>query len=321
MTQGMCTGALEWVTERTACICLPGQRLPVWFLDEHNVLLFDSGLAKNHRHALTQCLTEHNLTPRAILTSHAHVDHTGNHAYLRERYGASLWMTSLDAELSRTPEALMLLFPNLGRRNVQHTASSMLLQCDRVIPLSETRLLVEGESIGILPLPGHSPGHVGFVLPDGTAYLGDLLLSERLLARIRHPFALCLATDIDSKCRALEMNYPVAIIAHDEICRNIPALAKCNLQVLQKRLQELLEWIHPMDTLTDVIHRIHDSLSERHSPDSLMVRNATLKMMVSFLVDVECIRPTEYRGAIHLLPTGKPLSLRGVEPTETGVVL
>lgn len=298
---------LERITEQAACIRLPGQRLAVWFLDERNIILFDSGLAEA-RQLLTDCLEENGLCPRALVTSHAHIDHTGNHRYLQERFGTRIWMTGLDRRLSSSPEALMLLFPNFGRRSLMATASSMLCRCEERIPFEEGELTVEGVTVGVIPLPGHTPCHVGFLLPDGTAYLGDLLMSRRILERTRFPFSLCWITDIQSKRRALQMEFPHAVLAHNEVCRDVPALARDNLTLLRQRLQELLDEIRPMDTVSDIIRRLYDGQEERrHSGYELVVIDSGIRYMIYGLADLGCLALEEQMGTACFVPTGEPV--------------
>lgn len=297
------------VTERTGCIQLPGQLIPIWYLDEHNILLFDSGMASTHQIPLLDCLSKHRLTPRGILTSHAHVDHSGNHAFLQKRFSAQIWMSTLDAALSHSPEALMLLYPNMGRNDLLQHASEMLTPCNHLIAPDMDYIVVEGETIQVLPLPGHTPGHIGFVLPDGVAYLGDLLLSQSALHHMQFPFSLCWSTDIVSKQRALHLPYTTSIIAHNEVCHDLPALVNYNLSFLYRTMCHLLNLIQPMDTLVDVLHRLYANRSHKSHPSLWSVLEVTLRAYLSYLVDVDCLELTQHQGAIHVLPTGSQVPI------------
>ena len=62
--------------------------LPVYKLNDRDVVLIDTGYAKLDRAGLTALIDGSGWRLRAILCSHAHFDHTGNVRYLQERYGA-----------------------------------------------------------------------------------------------------------------------------------------------------------------------------------------------------------------------------------------
>lgn len=63
----------------------------------------------------------------------------------------------------------------------------MLLRADRVFSALDTAVEVDGRSFGLIPLPGHTPGHTGIVTPDNVLYVGDAVLSRRILQAAKLP--------------------------------------------------------------------------------------------------------------------------------------
>ena len=78
--------------------------LPVYKLNDRDVVLIDTGYAKLDRAGLTALIDGSGWRLRAILCSHAHFDHTGNVRYLQERYGAPAAISLIEAGISVNPD-------------------------------------------------------------------------------------------------------------------------------------------------------------------------------------------------------------------------
>ena len=120
---------------------------------------------------------------RLIFISHGHFDHYGNAAELRERTGAKIAVSRLDAPELRN-----------GRSAVQYVRSGGILGkmfmpfCWILWKTRKTRpdiLLEDGDPLAeygldatVLHLPGHTKGHCGLYLAGRYAFVGDELLVQ-----------------------------------------------------------------------------------------------------------------------------------------------
>lgn len=157
---------------RTGMLKLRCNCLPVYELDKKEWVLMDSGSACD-REELKGFLEEEGVWVRAVLTSHAHFDHVGNHQFLRERYGARLWMAVLDAGMTKDFTALKSCFYSLSSGKIRELYPEMQVRADELLLPGQERVSVFGEGFGIMELSGHSASHLGFSTPDGIWYLGD----------------------------------------------------------------------------------------------------------------------------------------------------
>jgi hydroxyacylglutathione hydrolase len=109
-------------------------------------------------------IEELGLTPEIILNTHGHIDHIGAVPDLRERYGIPFAIHPGDAFLLRNVEEQAALFGLSGYRDPV---------VDRELVPGET-VEAAGLRFEVVLTPGHSPGHVTFLV-DGMAFGGDCL--------------------------------------------------------------------------------------------------------------------------------------------------
>jgi hydroxyacylglutathione hydrolase len=150
-------------------------------------VLIDTGFA-NARAALDRALENAGCRPgnlALILITHGDGDHTGNCAYLREKFGSKIAAHRLEAAALESGDGTL----SRKRNRFQRITDKMLLTL--MSPLFNTGkpdkcrpdlFLDDGFDLGlygweaaVLHLPGHSPGSVGFLSAGGDLFCGDLL--------------------------------------------------------------------------------------------------------------------------------------------------
>ena len=141
---------------------------------------------------------------RAVLLTHAHPDHTGTVAAARQA-GADVWVHQLDAAglaggarvAQRLAKPERSLLPYLIRRPATLRAIAYAgrmggfkgskVADPRTIDGSRPLADVPGRPRAI-PLPGHTPGSVGYLFPDrGLLFTGDALVTYDSLTGYHGP--------------------------------------------------------------------------------------------------------------------------------------
>ena len=142
--------------------------------ETHEAILVDPG---EEGERLLQAVDAEGATLKGIWLTHAHFDHIGAVAHIQRERPVPVWLHPLDRPLYD---------------NATHTASRFGLSVEQ--PDAPDHELAEGDvmtlgahSFSVIHVPGHSPGHVGF-LGEGVLFGGDTLFAGSV-GRTDLPFA------------------------------------------------------------------------------------------------------------------------------------
>ena len=134
--------------------------------DRDDCLLVDPG---SRSHEVVGMLHKKGVTPAAILLTHGHVDHIeGNWALRRQWPDLPIFIGARDAPLLTDP--VLNLSAKSGKPVMSPPADRLLAEPDRVE--------AAGLELDVLDIPGHSPGHIVYVLRSESPFLvlgGDVL--------------------------------------------------------------------------------------------------------------------------------------------------
>lgn len=277
---------MEQVLGDTWMLETPNSCIPVFRLGPKQLILMDSGQSGDDLKELLAFLHREQLMVRAVLTSHAHIDHTGGHRALRELYGAELIASVFNAAVLENSLGLRAYFYEDTYHEALRHHEQMGARVDRLILPGQRSICIDGAAFQILDLPGHSPEHLGFVTPDGIAYLADLLLSRDQFPTAKLPYTTCCELDFSSKRRAMNMDYPGYLLAHRGYEVQISELAAENLSLWEEKLRLILSQLEEERTLAACIAAVAKEL--HLGGKSRFVRMAvgrSVRAMVQYLVD------------------------------------
>ena len=121
---------------------------------------------------IADLLARHDLTPVALLLSHAHVDHIGGAGSVADGHTVSAYLHPDDAWLAADPlTQLRTLWGTVPPGDYDQPARYHDLFHGQSLALG-------GVDVEVLHTPGHTPGHCSFHVPsEGALFSGDHLFA------------------------------------------------------------------------------------------------------------------------------------------------
>lgn len=143
-------------------------------------ILIDTGYS-NKRTELEEELERAGCKPgnlKLIVLTHGDFDHTGNAAYLREKFGAKIAMHHDDSGMSERGD----MFWNRRKGNIfLGMIARILFRFGRRERFKPDLYIDDGYDLSkygfdakVLHIPGHSMGSIGILTADGNLFCGDL---------------------------------------------------------------------------------------------------------------------------------------------------
>jgi hydroxyacylglutathione hydrolase len=120
---------------------------------------------------------------KLIVLTHGDFDHTGNAAYLRQKFGANIALGEGDAGMAERGD----MFWNRQKPNrLLNMLSSSLFGFGAAQRFAPDLFLRDGDDLSAygfdaraISIPGHSLGSIGLLTAGGDLFCGDLLISTR----------------------------------------------------------------------------------------------------------------------------------------------
>jgi glyoxylase-like metal-dependent hydrolase (beta-lactamase superfamily II) len=187
---------------------------------DEGVTLIDTGLPKKDG-AIIEVLSSIGRSVedvRRIGITHAHIDHFGNAAVLKRRSGAPVFAPKRDAAAIRGEEKTPHP-PILDRVPFLKPLFGLLPGAD---PVEVDALIAEGEQSGlpgdlkVIDTPGHTPGHVSFLLEraGGVLFVGDAAVATKS-GEVKRGWMNRSTPSFDASLRHIaEFDFDIAVFSH-----------------------------------------------------------------------------------------------------------
>jgi hydroxyacylglutathione hydrolase len=147
--------------------------------DETNeAVVIDAGCYdRTEQNELSQFIVDKKLTVKALLNTHSHIDHILGSYYVKDKYKVPMLIHPLDEQVLRAGKMSAQIYgiPNF----TEVTADGYLTEGEPV--------KFGNQSLDVLFLPGHAPGHVGFYHAKEKVLMGGDVLFNRSIGRTDLP--------------------------------------------------------------------------------------------------------------------------------------
>ena len=170
--------------------------------ETHEAVIIDPGcLAQAEKELLAHFIEEKELKVKALLQTHAHLDHVFGSAFVKRKYGVKMYLHKKE---------LTVLAEVEGRCKLWGIAGYEPVEAD--VFMEEGDLITFGNAtLEVVFVPGHAPGHVAFINHSQRFIIGGDVLFRGSVGRTDFP--LCdhnaLLNSIKTKFLTLEDDYTV----------------------------------------------------------------------------------------------------------------
>jgi glyoxylase-like metal-dependent hydrolase (beta-lactamase superfamily II) len=245
----------------TFCIDTGMTYIPFYKIDDEEIVMLDTGWAAGEQKGIAEALQKKALKVVGIINSHAHIDHSGNNSYFREKYGCQIAMPACEAMICSSSINLKLYYNTFALTEIEEHLGHMVCPVDFPIADNQTSIEMCGVEFKIMHTPGHSLGHICLITPDDVAYVGDALISHDVMRGAKMPYASILTKDLESKEKLYALRCSRYVIAHKGIYDDITELITDNINFYQLRAEKICELIVKPVTLQELMQAVITSFN------------------------------------------------------------
>ena len=221
------------------------------------LVLVDTGINETAaKRALKAAREEIGGEVTAILTTHGHADHFGGNQAVVKRTGATVYAPAFDEAVLRHP----ILQPSLlygGADPIETMRSGFMLAKPSPVDvvLSPGELAIAGISVTAVPLFGHSPGQLGYLV-DGIFFSADVVLPTTVLEKYKIPYLYSLTDHLAALTLARTIVHARAVPGHGPVVPDLRALIDQNEALITEVLGVVLEILREPASSEEVMARV-----------------------------------------------------------------
>ncbi|GIM27698.1 MBL fold hydrolase [Clostridium polyendosporum] len=247
---------IKKVKGNTFCIDTGITYIPFYKINDEEIIMLDSGLAKREREEINTLLEKNSFKVVGIICSHAHRDHIGNNAYLKEKYNCVIAMPSHEALLCSSTVNLKVYYSSQTLSDVIEHFGHMICKTDVMISDEQDSIYVCNIKFKVIHTPGHSPAHICIATPDDVLYLGDSLISYEVMKGSKMPYTYILKEDLKSKTKLYDLKYSKYIIAHKGMYDDITELITDNINFYKNKAKRIYDVIDGAMTMEETLKAV-----------------------------------------------------------------
>lgn len=202
--------------------------------EEKQAVIVDTGQDKDAGRRLKKACESLQVTPVAVINTHAHADHYGGNDFLVRNLELPVYAPPFEASIIENPYLEPVYLFNGAKPPTELLSKWLMAKPSPVTHiLAPGRLEVAGLELDIIDTSGHAHTHyavgVGDVLIAADAVFGSTVLGKYPL-----PFGQDIGAQLESAARVADVGARVVLPGHGDPTENIQALVQANLDAFAR---------------------------------------------------------------------------------------
>ncbi|MDD2495868.1 MAG: MBL fold metallo-hydrolase [Tissierellia bacterium] len=265
--------------------------IPFYKINENDIIMLDSGLYDIETKIIKDILINYNFNVKAVVCSHAHVDHVGNNSWLKEQYNAEIIMPEYESFIFESIYNIKSYLYKTHIRDMEKIYTPMLFKTDRKISADSEYIVVCGKKFQIVQLHGHSYYHLGIITPDNVFYVGDSLMSKEVIIESKMSYIADIRKDIESKEKIRQIKCDKYILAHKGVYDEIDEIIDANLSFIEEQVQFVIDIIRkkPM-TFEEVCSEVFMGLNIRKDVIKYVLTQGIIMNFINYFIEYGIVR-------------------------------
>lgn len=220
-------------------------------------LIIDTGIGSSHAKKIDRVLDEKGLRPKYIINTHAHTDHCGGNSYFKEAYpGVQIYSSENSKFFIENNEFGAAI---LGGGKPLKKLMDKKKECpvDFILDMGVNK--IGDTKVEIIPLEGHTVGHLAILTSDKICFLGDSIFSKAILEKYSFPYLYDIGESIASLNKIKEIDGEIFVLSHSTRVyskEEILDLVDFNLDNLNMYLDQFRDILSQPMTIEDLVENI-----------------------------------------------------------------
>lgn len=264
----------------------------IYIFEDNNALMIDPGLSGIRPKRVMDVLKSNNIDLRYIINTHEHNDHYGACNSFKSHYKALEILSSYDAKIYIEKPDLFSKYIMGGKSNIffdNHFKENEyeFISVDKTI--GPGKININNKEFEITDLPGHTPGSIGVITEDNVIFIGDILVSDKILKKYDFLFIY----DIDEYLHSLEklkkIDFDYLILGHGKeiISKNDSyVLIEKHERAIYKYLNQTRKLLLNNMTLENLLKEIINNNNLSYNYKEYHYLKSSLVSVISYLANI-----------------------------------
>lgn len=246
---------------------------------DREVVLIDSGNDEEDGKRVLQFLKEKGWVLTAIFNTHSHADHIGGNGLLQKNTGCKIYANGMECSCINNPFFEPISF--YGAMPIKELTNRFFLaNKSTATPLCKAAL---PEGFEVVFLPGHTLDMVGYITPDKTAFLGDSVLSEKMLKRHKICYLLDTAKTLQTLENLKQIKAENFVASHAPVVQDIAPLADLNIAAIRTAEQKILKLCQTPQNFETLLQQLFFEYNLRMTAAQYVLIGSTVRSYLTAL--------------------------------------